>query len=148
MRLIVVGVDGSPAAKAAACEAIELAAATGASLTVVAAYTTPSVRPGPFFTVPPQEPADAAAREAAADVLALAEAAGVDATAEVIEGSAASEILHVSELREADLIVVGSRGLGALSSAFVGSVSRGLLSHAHIPVLVVKDRTPVATALP
>jgi nucleotide-binding universal stress UspA family protein len=80
-------------------------------------------------------------------VVALADAAGVDATVEVIEGNAASELLHIAELREADLIVVGSRGLGALSSAFVGSVSRWILSHAHIPVLVVKDRAPFVAAV-
>jgi nucleotide-binding universal stress UspA family protein len=144
MRLIVVGVDGSAASRAAAQEAIDLAAATDASLVVVAAYTTPTVYSDTFFAVPAQEPADTVAREAAADVAALAAAAGVDATVEVLEGHAASEVLHVAELREADLIVVGSRGLGALSSAFVGSVSRWLLSHAHIPVLVVKERAPVA----
>jgi nucleotide-binding universal stress UspA family protein len=142
MRLIVVGVDGSAASKVAADKAVELAAATEASLVIVAAYTS-RLYGDRFFAVAVEEPGDTVARAAAADVLALAETAGVDATVEVIEGNAASEILHLAELREADLIVVGSRGLGALSSAFVGSVSRWLLAHAHIPVLVVKDRTPV-----
>jgi nucleotide-binding universal stress UspA family protein len=147
MRLIVVGVDGSPAADEAVREAVELADATGAAIVFVATYAVVNVYGEPFYHAAPTESDELpAAQKAAVDAVAVAEAAGVAAEIEVVEGNAASEILHVAEQREADLIVVGSRGLGGLSSAFLGSVSRWLLSHAHIPVLVVKEKAPLAAS--
>jgi nucleotide-binding universal stress UspA family protein len=141
MRLIVVGVDGSPAADEAVREAVELAEATGAAIVFVSTFAPVNVYGEPFFHATATEYDELpAAREAASGAVVVAERAGVSAETEVVEGNAASEILHVAEQREADLIVVGSRGLGGLSSAFLGSVSRWLLSHAPIPVLVVKEK--------
>jgi nucleotide-binding universal stress UspA family protein len=144
MKLIVVGVDGSPAATAAAREALELAEATGAAITFVSTFAPLTVYGAPYYegSVGADE---APARSAVDAALALAAEREVRAEGQVLQGDAAAEILHVAEVREADLIVVGSRGLGPISSAFVGSVSRWLLAHAHIPVLVVKNRAPVTT---
>jgi nucleotide-binding universal stress UspA family protein len=53
-------------------------------------------------------------------------------------GSAAEEIVAYSESSEADLIVVGSRGQGAVASALLGSVSLGELRASQRPVLIVR----------
>lgn len=74
-----------------------------------------------------------------------------------VDGSPAPEVLierrHdgvMTELTDAsgsaDLIVIGSRGLGPVGGALLGSVSRGLLHHARCPVVVVKDGVVGITA--
>jgi len=47
-------------------------------------------------------------------------------------------ILRVSEVRHANLIVLGSRGLGELGSILLGSVSHGVLQNASCQVLIVR----------
>ncbi|MEO3870657.1 universal stress protein [Nonomuraea sp. B12E4] len=49
-------------------------------------------------------------------------------------------IALVDAARTADLVVVGSRGLGGFASAVLGSVSRGVLHHVNCPVAVVRSR--------
>ena len=70
----------------------------------------------------------------------VAHTAGVEAETEVLDGEPAKRILELARLRDVDLIVVGSRGLGALAGALLGSVSRDVLHHADRPVLVATRR--------
>jgi nucleotide-binding universal stress UspA family protein len=53
-------------------------------------------------------------------------------------GDPAIEIVRVAEAEGCDLIVVGSRGQGALKSLFLGSVSDHIVHHAHCPVLIIR----------
>ena len=52
-------------------------------------------------------------------------------------GSTWRTILDFAEEQDASIVVIGSRGRGALASALLGSVSHGLINHSHIPVIVV-----------
>ena len=54
-------------------------------------------------------------------------------------GEPDKEILRLAEDLGAGLIVIGSRGLGAVSRALMGSVSESVVRHAHCPVFVVRD---------
>lgn len=49
-----------------------------------------------------------------------------------VSGNAVPTLVDLS--KEAELVVVGSRGLGAIGQRILGSVSRGLVHHAHCPV--------------
>lgn len=60
-------------------------------------------------------------------------------TSPIVEiGSPAETIVDVCEREKCDLIVMGSRGLGAIQQIFMGSVSQYVLSHAHCPVMIVR----------
>lgn len=54
------------------------------------------------------------------------------------DGTPVSTIVAIARQEHADLIVLGSRGMGGFRSFLVGSVSDGVLHHAHCPVLVVR----------
>jgi nucleotide-binding universal stress UspA family protein len=83
------------------------------------------------------------ALRAAADA---AEEAGISYALERISGDTVDTIVGIADSKEADLIVLGSRGRGAITAALLGSVSRGVLQHAKRPVLIVRAaKTPVRT---
>lgn len=56
----------------------------------------------------------------------------------IIYGDPRSDILDFIKQNKFDLVVIGSRGMGGLKEAFLGSVSNTLVHKSHVPVLVVK----------
>ncbi len=66
-------------------------------------------------------------------------AGGTVVEAHVMEGRIAPEIVGLAEEIGAGLIVMGSRGLGGIRRALMGSVSDSVVQHAHCPVLVVRE---------
>ncbi len=55
----------------------------------------------------------------------------------MLEGPASQAILRVAQVHKADLIVIGSRGLGDWQAMVLGSVSHKVVHHAPCPVLIV-----------
>ena len=84
---------------------------------------------------------------ALAEALELAKEHGVEARAELLIGYPPRQIAGLAEQIDADCIVVGSRELGRLKRAILGSTSRELLSLANRPVLIV-HRAPVREPTP
>jgi nucleotide-binding universal stress UspA family protein len=138
---IVVGVDGSKESQAALRWALEEARLRGASLTALHAWTYPVV-PGrgiapAALVIPP----DVVRREAE-ELLESAVSEAFEGAPEplvrrvAIEGSPAESLVEAS--KDADLLVVGSRGRGGLSGVLLGSVSRQCAHDAWCPVVIVR----------
>lgn len=83
------------------------------------------------------------AAEKAEEGVAIAREAGLDAhpRSVVFRGSVADTIVHQADIHNAQMIVLGSRGLTGIKSLVLGSVSHGVLVHADRPVLVVPSPT-------
>ena len=64
--------------------------------------------------------------------------ASLTARKHVKSGHVAKCILELAEEEKADLIIMGSRGLGLLKGVFIGSVSQKVVEESKIPVMVVK----------
>jgi len=62
----------------------------------------------------------------------------LDVREELLEEPAAEAIIRVAQIREADLIIMGSRGLGSLQGLLMGSVSHKVLNHASCPVMLIR----------
>ncbi|UKS30910.1 universal stress protein [Paenibacillus sp. HWE-109] len=65
-------------------------------------------------------------------------ASNVNFTIDTKTGDPASVICYMADYNKCDLIVMGSRGVGLMSEILLGSVSHGVIQHAHCPVLIIK----------
>ncbi len=145
-RGIVVGVDGSPSAKVAVDWAGREAASRNLPLTLVYVLSPATMMTWPEVAMPPsylQWQQDHGAK-ILADAVAVAKAAGARQVAtEMPTGPSQALLIELS--KDAEMLVVGSRGRGALARGVLGSVSSGLIRHAHAPVAVIHDADPLMT---
>jgi nucleotide-binding universal stress UspA family protein len=143
-RSIVVGTDGSDTATKAVSQAVDLARAVGAKLELVSAYEpVPATRlneerrqaPEDLqWAINPREDVDATL-EAAAEV---ARQAGVEVSVYARQGDPADAILDVAEEREADLVIVGNKGMTGAKRFLLGSVPNKVSHHAPCSVLIIR----------
>jgi nucleotide-binding universal stress UspA family protein len=135
---ILLATDGSRHSKEGLRYARDLALGSGARVFVVHA-----VSPVPSYLGQPWAEqyisnAHAVGRQVAAPAAEELQQAGVEAVVEVLEGHPADAILRVARIRECDLIVMGCRGRGELTSLLLGSASHRVLARAPAPVLIVR----------
>jgi nucleotide-binding universal stress UspA family protein len=144
-RSILVAIDESEATITALREAIDLARGEGARLTLISVAASPRIlSTGPYIAPVPTE--DELVRQAE-KALARAEALvpeDVPVVTVVRRGPAAREILRRIELGGHDLVVLGSRGLGPVGGLLLGSVSRAVVAHSPVPVLIARSASPDA----
>ncbi|MDA3023410.1 MAG: universal stress protein [Actinomycetota bacterium] len=137
MGRIVVGVDSSKTSLKALRWAIAEAELRGAGLMLVHAFPRPELV---GMTMVVTLPSDDELREASEQVLddALAAAGGAGETAvtkHVGAGGPASVLVEVA--KDAELLVLGSRGLGGFRGMLLGSVTQQVIAHAPCPVVVI-----------
>ncbi|MHC6593466.1 universal stress protein [Arthrobacter sp. C152] len=144
--LIIVGFDGSDHSRAALDWAMDEARRREGQLRLVTAWDKPQLAwyPAVLETaageIVTEESPEKAAQALQADALKAAADAGVTATGQLVKThSPASAILDAA--KDADLVIVGSRGHGGFPGLHLGSVSAQVVNHAQCPVLVIHSRT-------
>jgi nucleotide-binding universal stress UspA family protein len=145
INAILVGTDGSETAEVAVTNAIEIALGVGAKLQIVSAYAAVSERqlreqrehvPSDVqWAVNPRE-AVLALLESAQDRAQTAGIKEVETFARL--GDAADAILDVAEEQEADLVVVGNKGMTGAKRFLLGSVPNKVSHHAPCSVLIIR----------
>ena len=145
---IAVGVDGSPPSKVAVDWAAREASLRGLPLTLVHVIPSSLTRMWPQVPTPPelQEWHELNGHEILRQARQVAEDAakgrnGIEVSAHIVTGNASATLIDLS--KEAAMIVVGCRGLGAIGRRLMGSVSWGVVHHAHCPVAVIHDEDPL-----
>jgi nucleotide-binding universal stress UspA family protein len=139
-RSIIVGTDGSEPGAEAVRQATDLASREGARLHVVTAYPDPQMLRERMTggahteTIDLREVAEAILKRAAHDALAK----GVEVQTHAREGDPAEVIIEIANGQQADLIVVGSRGLTGIKRFLLGSVSNKVSQHASCSVMIVR----------
>jgi nucleotide-binding universal stress UspA family protein len=154
-RSIVVGTDGSEPADEAVRQATDMASREGARLHLVTAYPDPQMLRerttiwsndpkglldsggtggGAQTIVDLREVAESLVQRAARDAVSK----GVEVETHVREGQPAEVIIDVANQEQADLIVIGSRGLTGIKRYLLGSVSTKVSEHAPCSVMIVR----------
>jgi nucleotide-binding universal stress UspA family protein len=141
---IVVGTDGSDSAGEAVRQAIDLAKLAGASLSIVSAYEPVPKRQveGEKLDAPADVQYELGPREDVNLILDAAAAAakkeGLDVQTHPVEDEPADAILNVAEETNADLIVVGNKGMTGARRFLLGSVPNNVSHHAPCSVIIVR----------
>lgn len=131
---IIVGVDGSDASIEALRWAVHQAGLTGGDVVAVTSWQYPTEYGGQF--VAEEVNWESLATQTLHDALVQVDAAGVHIRPATLEGHPAEALTEAS--KDADLVVVGSRGHGGFVGMLLGSVSIYVSAHAHCPVVVVR----------
>jgi nucleotide-binding universal stress UspA family protein len=136
---ILVGVDGSECARKAFNSALALAKELGAKLYVVCVVqTVPVVGLHREKLASLESIIERQAKLILAECATRADMKGVRAETVLAKGHPAQIILYTAKAEGADLIVVGSRGLGGMKGMLLGSVSSAVVHNSKVPVMVVK----------
>lgn len=145
-RSIAVGVDGSPASRAAVDWAARSAALRNVPLLLC--HVTPPAGPRMLPPLPVPEGIEKWQQAQARDQLQAAEKQAAESSGgavpierRALTGVPVPTLVELS--KDVDLLVVGTRGLGAIRARLLGSVSLGLVQHARCPVAVIPDEDPM-----
>lgn len=147
MLKVLLPVDGSTSAQNAINKALDSGVVNNAEMHVMTVIAPPNFSPSknPYIAADMVNSLAKANREMAEKVVEEAKdqvcSHSLACAAHIIrEGDAAEEILKYAEEMDADLIVMGNRGLSTFNKILLGSVSQKVLNNSHCSVLIVKER--------
>lgn len=143
----VVGVDGSEDARHAAEWAVDQAAGRDVRIVVLATWTTPVAATGMVsggLVLPDWSELESELQHSTAVLATELSRNGVVVEARTAQGPAAHILIEAS--READLLVVGARGVGRVKGLILGSVSQRCVSHSVVPTAVIAMEAPLGPA--
>ncbi len=144
-KKMLLATDGSEEAELATRAAVELAEGTGSELHVVYVEPLPDFMKNdagtPGYDRQLYKMIEGEGRETLRKLVWRVKVAGGSvAEAHLRMGAVAEEIVALADELEADLIIVGSRGLRGIRRALAGSVSESVFRHARCPVMVVRPK--------
>jgi nucleotide-binding universal stress UspA family protein len=142
---IFVGVDGSTHSRTALDWAMREAGIRRAPLTVITVHEVAASGWGGSLEFPADEVLREEEKKAVQEMVnkaaaQLGDAAPTNTTVQALIGQPATLLIEAS--KDADLLVVGSRGSGGFARLLLGSVSTQLAEHAQVPVTIVKNDRP------
>ncbi|MDH3755298.1 MAG: universal stress protein [Acidimicrobiia bacterium] len=142
---IVVGLDGSSGSLRALNWAAETATRVDARLTPALAWQYPSLALMPFpagYPVPPAESMEIDAKQRAAGMVqSIVELGAIDVTEPIVRQGGSGVVL-CEAAEGADLLVVGSRGLGSIKGTILGSVSAHCAAASPCPLAIIPSGEP------
>lgn len=141
---VVVGLDGSAQSLTALEWAVTEARLRHGQVRVVTGWQYPAMATDTTGLVWDLESFEQVAEQIQTDALKNVAAEGVPISGQVLQGPPAAVLLDAS--RDADLLVVGSRGHGGFLGLLLGSVSTQMVHHATCPVLIIRPKAedPIA----
>jgi nucleotide-binding universal stress UspA family protein len=135
MGRIVVGIDGSEDALKALRWALDEAKVREASVHLVHSWTFPPMPPLGPDGIPHGDLLQAAEQVLDDAVAKIGTGHGVEITREIANDPPAQALIRAS--KDAEMVVIGSRGVGGFTGLLLGSVSHQVASHAVCPVVIV-----------
>jgi nucleotide-binding universal stress UspA family protein len=142
IRKILNAIDFSEPSARASRDAAELAQTLGAELVVVHVLDEPafSYADGPGYLTPAlAQEYESAMKKRLESAIELVKRPGLKLEGRLVRGSPHNVISEVAEREQADMIVLGTHGRGAIGRLLLGSVAERVLRTSKVPVLTIRD---------